>query len=103
MREDPWRSKTSPLRQAMEGICLRSHGEGTTIVCIFEELRERGFLLGLLLLVLPFVSPLPTMGLSAPVGITVLLGHGVGLGAWGYLYAVGDVTWAVIHKIISLV
>jgi hypothetical protein len=209
MRDDPRGSNASQLHQAMEGICQRSQGEGTTIGGIFEELQERGYLLGLLLLTLPFVSPLPTMGLSAPVGamamvsgvalcisrrpwvpgfisrrrlshdlvtrlasvttkaadrinrwvhprwsfmfwpglrhsiglglisagfvlslplpipfsnsipavaillfclgavfqdgVTVLLGHGVGLGAWGYLYAVGDVTWSVLNKIINWV
>jgi hypothetical protein len=209
MSDDPLRSRTSQLHQAMEGICQRSHGEGTTIGCIFEELQERGYLLGLLLLTLPFISPLPTMGLSAPVGVlamvsgaalclsrrpwlpgylsrrrlshdlitrlasvtvkaadrinrwmrprwsfmfwpglrhgvgiglvsagfvlslplpipfsnsipavailllclgtlfqdglAVLLGHGVGMGAWAYLFAVGDVTWSVLNKIISWV
>jgi hypothetical protein len=203
------RSKTNALQLAMDGICQRSHGEGTTIGGIFAELQERGYLLGLLLLTLPFVSPLPTMGLSAPVGVlamvsgvalcfsrrpwvpgfisrrqlshdlitrlasvttkaadrvnrcirprwsfmfwpglrhgvgiglvsagfvlslplpipfsnsipavailllclgtlfqdglTVLLGHSVGIGAWAYLFAVGDVTWSVFNKIISWV
>jgi hypothetical protein len=208
MREESRSAETSPLHRAMEHLCRQSHGEGTTIGRVFEELGECGFLLGLFLLTLPFVFPLPTMGLSAPVGVlamatgvalvvhrrprvlgfisrrrlsqdfvtrlasvttkvagpvsrwvrprwpfmfwpgmrhgiglglvsagfvlslplpiplsnsipavailllslgtifqdgaTVLAGHGVGLGAWGYLYAVGDVTWAVISKIFDM-
>jgi hypothetical protein len=208
VRDDPLRSQATPLHRALdlEPLCLRSHGEGVSIGCVFGELRERGYLLGLLILALPFVSPLPTLGLSAPVGFVAMLsgaslvlgckprvpawisrrrlshdlvvrlalvmakaaewagrwvrprwsfmlwpglrqciglglvsagfilslplpipfsnsipamailllclgaivedgaiialGHGVGLGAWVYLYAVGDVTWSILDKII---
>jgi len=61
------------LRAALEGICSRSNGKGLTIGCILAELRERGYLMGLLFLTAPFLIPLPTMGLSGPVGIIVML------------------------------
>ena len=102
MRQEPWPSKTNPLHQAMEGLRSRNQGEGTTIGCIFEELQQRGTLLGLLLLTLPFVSPLPTLGLSAPVGALARV-SGVAIGAWGYLFAVGDVTWSVLNNLINWV
>ena len=206
MREEPWQSHGERTASSHGGIRLRSQGGETTIGCVFESLRDDGFLLGLLLLTLPFALPFPTtMGLSTPVGVmamlsgvalvlgrrpripqgsslvadspkpgwpdsrqsrrrppvesttgsdragpscsgrhlrqgiglglisagfalglplpipftncipavaiillclgtiledglTVLLGHGVGLGAWGYLCAVGEVTWSVIHR-----
>ena len=207
--EERWPSTASELHRAVEEIRLRSQGQETTIGRVFEGLRDSGFLLGLLLLTLPFALPFPTtMGLSAPVGImamlsgaavvlgrrpripqfiarrrlsqawvarlasvmakaagrvhrfvrprwafmfwpgprrgiglgliaagfalglplpipftnwipavaiillclgtiledgvTVLLGHGAGLGAWGYLCAVGEVTWSVIHRTMGL-
>ena len=74
--------------------------------------RSWPYLCGLVLslpLPIPFSNSIPAMailllclGAIVEDGVMVLLGHGVGLGAWGYLYAVGDVTWSIIHKIISL-
>ena len=73
MKQEPQQGRTAHLRQAFEGILRRSHGEGLTIGCILEKLGARGRLAGLLFLTAPFLFPLPTMGLSAPVGLIVML------------------------------
>jgi hypothetical protein len=73
MAEKPHSAHTTELRQAFEDVGSLGRGEGATIGHVQDRLRERGFLVGLLFLTAPFLFPLPTMGLSTPVGAMVML------------------------------
>jgi hypothetical protein len=74
MKQESQRADAGQLRLALEGICHRSQGRGLTIGEILEQLGERGYVIALPFLAALFLFPLPTMGLSAPVGILAMLG-----------------------------
>jgi hypothetical protein len=64
----------SPVAVELDRLCQLSNGKGLTMAMVFGSMQERSYVTALLLLSSPFLIPLPTMGLSGPVGVAVMLG-----------------------------
>jgi hypothetical protein len=63
------RSLSESLRRVLEG----ANGESITVQTLMDLLRERGVGMVLVILTLPFLVPVPTMGLSAPAGAGIAI------------------------------
>jgi len=63
----PPRSLTADLQAALD----HTNGQPISVGELLGVLHERGHALVLLVLCLPFLVPIPTMGLSAPIGFAV--------------------------------
>jgi hypothetical protein len=79
-------------------------GRGLTIAQILDVMAERGHFMLLLLITLPFMLPVPTLGLSAPAGIvTCVLGFCVAVGAkpWLPMFLLKkEVSYATLEKMV---
>lgn len=63
------RSLTEDLQAALE----HANGQAITVQALMDVLNERGYAMVLLVVTFPFLLPVPTMGLSAPAGLAVVL------------------------------
>jgi hypothetical protein len=69
-------SSTTPrtrLSDDLKRILDQAHGEGRTLAQIISILHGRGFDCFIVLLALPFCTPIPLPGLSVPFGIILML------------------------------
>ncbi|HEY0007862.1 MAG TPA: exopolysaccharide biosynthesis protein [Tepidisphaeraceae bacterium] len=73
------------LVSAMDQIRTRSNGQPQTVQQIVEILKDRGIVVVLIILTMPFLFPIPTMGLSAPAGAA--------LAVYGFCVALGREPW----------
>lgn len=62
-----------PLSEALSAMVAKGDSETIRIGSLIEGTQERGFHLVMILLSLPFVSPIPLPGLSTVVGVAVAL------------------------------
>lgn len=71
----PTRLQTKPLRLSEEITALRDHFAGTapTLGQIVDVLKVRAWTLVLILLALPFITPIPLPFLSTPFGLAISL------------------------------
>lgn len=94
------------LTQDLRGVLKHAAGRSLRIEDLLGILRERGYIMVLLLVTLPFMLPVPTMGLSIPAGIAIML-YGVsqifGTKPWlpGFL-ARREISHAALQKIVNL-
>ncbi|HEV7299070.1 MAG TPA: exopolysaccharide biosynthesis protein [Tepidisphaeraceae bacterium] len=70
---EPSSERILSLSEDLKGLLVESDGKGLTVGQILAALRERGHAVVLLILTLPFLFPIPTMGLSAPAGAAIAL------------------------------
>ena len=61
------------LVQALQGILTHANGGPLTLREVVDVVGERGLALVVLVLTIPFLLPVPTMGLSAPAGAAVVI------------------------------
>lgn len=61
------------LSDDLKRILDQAHGEGQTLAQIIQILHGRGFDCFIVLLALPFCTPIPLPGLSVPFGIILML------------------------------
>ena len=81
----PSSEKILSLSEDLKGLLVESDGKGLTVGQILAALRERGHAVVLLILTLPFLFPIPTMGLSAPAGFVI--------GLFGFTLVIGRQPW----------
>jgi len=94
------------LTQDLRGVLEHAAGRALRISELLGILRERGYAMVLLLVTLPFMLPVPTMGLSIPAGIAIML-YGVsqifGTKPWlPGLLARREISHAALQKIVNL-
>lgn len=69
---------TSTLRRSLQHLSADGDGRAIAIGDVLRAGDDRGFALALLLLAFPFVLPVPSLGMSAPIGAALALA-GIGL------------------------
>jgi hypothetical protein len=70
----------------LSNVLKCADGKGLTIAQILDVMADRGHFMLLLLITLPFMLPVPTLGLSAPAGVvTCMLGFCIAVGSKPWL------------------
>ena len=64
---------TLSLAAALHEAADHANGQPITVAQLMEALKERGVGMVLIVLTLPFLVPVPTMGLSVPAGLAIAL------------------------------
>ena len=62
---------TTTFSQDLEGLLVYAKGRAITLKELVEVMGERGHATAMIVLALPFLLPVPTMGLSAPAGFAI--------------------------------
>ena len=80
-KPSPRAARRSPFARDLHGLGRRFHGRAMAVGDLLDATGTRGFHLLLLVLALPFVTPLPMPGFSTPFGLLIaLIGGGLALG-----------------------
>lgn len=66
-------SKARRLSEDLQGVLEHSTGDGVTFAELLGTTRSRGVPLVLMVMSLPFLFPIPLLGLSTPMGLAVML------------------------------
>lgn len=61
------------LSDDLQAVLEHAAGNAVTVGELTDVLRERGLAMVLIVITFPFLIPIPTMGLSAPVGLAVVI------------------------------
>lgn len=83
--EHPQQPGHHSLGDALEEIRRRADGKPMTIQQMVDVLKDRGIAMVLAVLTMPFLFPVPTMGLSIPAGAALAI--------YGFCVATGRQPW----------
>lgn len=73
IQTNPARGRKQPFSEELQGLARQFQGQPTTMGGLLAATQGRGYDLLLLLIALPFMTPIPLVGLSTPFGLVVFL------------------------------